>query len=200
MGACRNMVAHEEKNLKHNNPGLRFLRRLPWSKVFQIWKRQEAALPAWIRHYRKKGYGSWREWRKAGFRPLHPQRRTWYLYEINNPTRVIPRWCGGPFGGWRKIHYRGRSTASFAQLATDPKIRRHEKIRSILRRFPKNSLMIGAMVGRRLYVLEGMHRACAIAIASAQGKTMRPRITIALTRLRRPLPDLSHPRKNRSAA
>lgn len=174
--------------------GLRFLQPIPWPEVNRLWQRQERR-SGWAKHYRGQGYRSWQEWRNAGFRPFRPHRRAWSLYEVSQPLQTIPRWYGGPFRGWKGIHYRGRSTASFAELAIRPKILRHPKVRGLLRQFPKNSLMIGAMIGRRLYILEGMHRACALALAAQQGRPVRARITIALTRLRQPLPDLSHPSK-----
>ncbi len=112
------------------------------------------------------------------------------LYEIVSPGATIPSWHGGPFRFWQKYRYDGKRTVSFNELAQTSAIKNYKKIRLFHFRTRTASLMIGAQWKDRVYVLDGMHRACAIALAVHKKLPIRGRFMIAITTLRKSLPQL----------
>lgn len=178
-----------------NSPKLRLKKIGPvsWTKLFRAWEKREASQPMWIKHYRQRGYASWREWRTAAFSDLKPQQKKWTLYQVENPERIVSTWFGGPFRGWRK-HYPGR-TVTFKTLAQRQAIRNNGKVLSIMHRPPTKTQMLGVIWRGKIVVIEGMHRACAVALASKKGKKLRMSITIALAPLAGPMPNLSSGQK-----
>ncbi len=168
-------------------PGLRALRGLAWSEIVDAWERQEARQPGWIRYFRGKGFTTWRAWRMHAMRSFRPATRAWTLYRVENPTRTIPAWWGGPFRGWRSQYYRGKSTMRFADLARLRALQRHGKIRSVQRHFPKRTRMFGVLLHGRVFVLDGMHRCVAVALSAREQKTVSSTVDIALAVVRKPL-------------
>lgn len=182
--------------MKRQPPTMRLQRigAISWSKLFHNWENGEAKQIGWIRHYRDRGFSSWREWRTTAYQGLRPQKRKWTLYKVERPEQVVPAWFIGPFRGWR-IHYHGRAV-TFRTLARRPAIQRNVKIKSIERNFPKSTQLIGVIWRNRIVVIEGTHRACAVALAAQQQKNIKTSLTIALTPLSGTMPSLSSGYKN----
>lgn len=182
--------------MKHSaTTGLKSLGPISWSKLFRAWEKREARQTGWIRHYRERGFSSWREWRTNAYKVLNPQQRPWILYHVDRPELIVPTWYIGPFQGWKK-HYRGQAV-TFRTLAKWPTIQRHGKVASIVRRFPSTTQLLGVIWHGKIVVIEGTHRACAVAIAARRGKKLRTSMTIALTPLTGKVPDLSSGQKRR---
>ncbi len=160
-----------------------------WPTLFRAWEKREASSAGWIRHYRRRGFSSWREWRMTAYKDLHPERRKWILYRVEHPEIVVPPWFGGPFRGWRK-HYRGRAV-TFKTLALRRSIRAHAYVLGLVKNFPRTTQLLGVRQKGKIVVIEGMHRACAVALAAQSGKKIRTSLTIALTPLTGRLPNLS---------
>ncbi len=164
-----------------------------WPTLFRAWEKCEASQTGWQRHYRERGFASWREWRTAAYRRLKPTTRKWIVYKVDHPELVVPTWFGGPFRGWRK-HYQG-SAVTFKTLALRQSIRHHGKVLSIMKNFPRMTQLLGVVWKGRIVVIEGMHRACAVALSAKQGKKLKTSMTIALTTLSGKPPNLSSGRK-----
>ncbi len=164
-----------------------------WPTLFRAWEKREASQAGWIRHYRGRGYASWREWRTTAYADLKPQQRQWTLYRVQQPELVVPGWCGGPFRGWRK-HYRGHMI-TFRTLSQRRLIQNNGKVKSIIRKFPTTTQMLGVIWRGKIVVIEGMHRACAVVLAARQGKKINTSMTIALTPWSGRLPNLSSGQK-----
>ncbi len=168
---------------------LKPLGRISWAKLWRAWEQREAKQPGWIRHYRQRGYPSWRAWRTKAYAKLRPGQRPWTLYAVSHPEQSVPTWFGGPFKGWRK-HYRGRPV-TFRTLAGRRSIQTHGKILSLVRHFPPTTQLLGAVWRGRIVVIEGMHRATAIALAARKKRRLTTKMTIAITPVFGRLPDLS---------
>ncbi len=160
-----------------------------WPKLFRAWERREATSAGWIRLYRSRGFSSWREWRMTACKDLHPERRKWILYKVEHPEIVVPTWFGGPFRGWRK-HYRGRAV-TFKTLVSRRSIRAHTYVLGLEKSFPRTTQLLGVRQKGKIVVIEGMHRACAVALAAQSRKKLRTSLTLALTPLSGKLPNLS---------
>lgn len=172
---------------------LLFIRQATWAEILGQWKSQEAHQSGWIRHYRRRGYRSWAAWRSAQFAPLKPERWAWRLYRVIDPLVAVPRWRGGPFRGWRRDYYGGRPWITLARLATNKKIQRHIKIRQIQRRWPKRIYFVGILSGHHITIIDGMHRACAIALSAREHQPVHGAVYVYLMRRHKPLGDLSTP-------
>lgn len=175
---------------------LQVIGKVSWSELFRDWEAREARQAGWIKHYRERGYNSWREWRTAAFRNLRPAGRTWTVYRIDQPEKVIPHWYGGPFQGWRKFYYR-RQTVTFRTIARRQLLEKNGKVRQILKHFPAETQLMGVIWKGRIVIIEGMHRCCAIALTAQQGRAIKGNVTIALTSLSGHVPNLSSGHKQR---
>jgi hypothetical protein len=156
---------------------------LTWDEVFRIWESLEAHLPHWETLYKGRGWSSWQEWRTktlaAGFRL--PE-LSWTLGRIPDPMAIIPTFRGGPFRSWIDKAYGGRHspTPTFAELAGTEFVRAHDVIRQISEAFPERTTLIGLKTADGIVVVEGTHRSCAIALAAAEGRSVKSEVHIAL--------------------
>lgn len=161
---------------------LEFIRPITWGEVSQIWREGEEINPAWVELYRSRGYESWETWRGATHKNLKPETLSWKLYRIIDPVKTIPTFRGGPFKSWKRAHYGGRDSMPFAELAARSEIQQNGKALELLRSFPKETMLTGVKTSNgNIFIVEGMHRACAVALAAQQDKSISSDITLALT-------------------
>lgn len=160
--------------------GLIFEKNLSWPEVFDIWEANEAGNPGWIRLYRERGFGNWRDWRYSYVKNLQPENLSWCLYQIKNPLASVPNFRGGPFGAWMK-YYQGRPSMSFAELAKNKSVRAVQRTRQFIRFFPEKTTLIGLVTrDKKITIIEGTHRCLAMAMIKESGRDFRAEIFIAL--------------------
>lgn len=111
------------------------------------------------------------------------------MYKVTNPEIAIPKWFGGPFRGWQK-HYHSQAV-TFKTLATRRAIQKHGYVLRLVKYFPRTTQLLGVIWRGKIVVIEGMHRACAVALAARQGRKIKTSVTIALTPLVGEMPNLS---------
>ncbi len=159
--------------------GLQFIRALTWQEVFGLWEHEESHLPHWIEHYKKRGFTSWKDWRSSSVRDLRPESLTWSLYEISEPTTVVPKFYAGPFRAWINKYYAGEKIVPFGFLASHNEIEQDQNISGIISDFPTDSTLVGLKTQEGIVIIEGLHRCCALAVAHKQNIEMHPRMFIA---------------------
>jgi hypothetical protein len=143
----------------------RLIRKLNWEEVFLWWYQNEGKSENWINLAKKRGYASWAEWRIEGYiRSFECQKAEWELYEISDPTRAILGFYGGPFRTWIERYYNNKKTKNFFELAKNEILSKNDTIRSIMSNYPVESIIVCLDVDEKMFVIEGMHRACALAI------------------------------------
>lgn len=169
---------------------LNFIKSITWDEVFSSWEKSEANLPHWIAHYKKRGFDSWKEWRKDSIKNLHPEQLKWELYEITDPLSAIPEFYGGPFRSWKKKYYGDKEILQFKELAKKPELQNDIRINEIIKKFPKESTLIGIRKDKNVIIVEGMHRSCALAVAKEKGITINTKLFIVLTEFHGDMPIL----------
>ncbi len=155
------------------------IREVSWEDVFSDWKEREKGI--WDEHFRERGYVSWDAWRSKLVAPIHPERRVWKLYRIEEPEEIIPEmWIGG-FKGWRKYLSTGQRCIQFKDLVRSSGIKENKKVLDLLKNFPKETTIIAVRLGEEMVLLEGMHRGTALALAASEGRRIETKLTVALT-------------------
>jgi len=169
------------KNLEHIKP-------LSWEEVFARWENEESLLPNWIEHYKSRGFSSWAEWRTHSFHDLHPENLSWDLYKVSKPAETVSEFYAGPFRSWIKKYYDAGLLPQFKELVKDLGLQKVLAQKELFENFPKRSLLIGLLNKDRIIIVDGMHRACALALTQAQDTAVETEIEIALAEFPGELP------------
>ncbi|MFH0969267.1 MAG: hypothetical protein V1804_02055 [Patescibacteria group bacterium] len=140
-----------------------FIKPIKWNEVFDVWRKGEAWQESWKKHWREQGFDSWDEWREAYAVPLSPETLEWNLYEIRYPLKDFPLIYGVPSVSWIKKAYSGEKTKQLKEILDLPIIKDNLKILSIKKDFPKETMFTGIIYKDKIILVEGMHRASALA-------------------------------------
>lgn len=168
---------------------LEFIKAITWPEVFDKWREGEAGQKSWKKHWEERGFESWDEWRETYAAPLDPQNLEWSLYKINDPIKDLPLFYGTPTRGWVDKAYEGKTTILLKNLVVLPIITENEKVLSIKKDFPKATMLTGLIHENNIILIEGQHRACAL--ASWDPKTLlNSEVTIALAEWGKEIPIL----------
>jgi hypothetical protein len=150
-------------NIPRQYSSLEFVGPLKWPAIFAAWRAGEALQVSWKKHWEERGFSSWEDWRKNYAEPLDPKKLDWYLYDVKNPAQDFPLFYGVPSRGWIKKTYGGETTKRLKELIDLPIVKNNPKILEIKRDFPKKTLFTGIVQDAKIILIEGMHRACALA-------------------------------------
>lgn len=156
-----------------------YIKPFAWQEIFDIWRELEAWQESWKRHWTERGFDSWDEWREAYAAPLHPETLTWELYQITDPAKDLPFFYGTPTKSWIEKAYNGETTKQLSSIVHLPIVAENDKILDIKKDFPKETMLTGLVHNGKIILIEGMHRACAIATWDAKTPFIG-KITIAL--------------------
>ena len=130
------------------------------------WYDGEGKNPHWAALAKERGFASWADWRLNGYaRRFECEQAEWGFYEVANPAIVVSEWLGGPFRTWIEKYYDGEKTKTFAELASQSAIAELSKMKAIAENYQVDSIITALELSDgRLFVVEGMHRACALAL------------------------------------
>lgn len=146
-----------------SHPSLEFLRPIEWSEIFDEWREREAYQQSWQKHWRERGFDSWDEWRSTYIKPYRPETLDWSLYRISDPIKASPDMYGVPTDTWIRGAYDGKTTRRLRNIIDYPPVRENPKVEAIRKNFPKETMMIGLLFHDDIVLIEGMHRAVALA-------------------------------------
>lgn len=154
--------------------------------VFSFWRANEAWNPKWQKVAQEKGFASWEAWRRKFLSRLEETTEPeWVLEELTNPLEQVPQWHGGPFAGWIKNVYQGQSSMPFTQIIEQSFMRGHDYIPGLVKNFPKLTVLtLVEDASGKILVVEGMHRACALAVMVKEGKQLGGRVFAARGKLK----------------
>ncbi|TAK95373.1 hypothetical protein EPO05_04430 [Patescibacteria group bacterium] len=173
---------------------LRFLRPIDWDEIFADWRENEAGQATWKEHWEKRGFASWDEWRKAYVAPIGPEKLEWFLYVIDNPLQDVPLFFGVPSRAWIEGAYDGSQTKQLKDILHLPIVMENEKIPAIRKNFPPTTMLTGLVIGDKIVLGEGMHRAVALASWDPQ-IPFNSQVTIALASFTGDIPAIGGNRK-----
>lgn len=153
-----------------NKQEFKFIRDLHWEEVFIFWYENEGHKENWINLAKERGYNSWADWRLSSYADkFECQKVDWGLYEIQNAPRVIADFYGGPFRTWVENYYEGQETKSFAELIKNSEVKNKTAVQAMSLNFPVDKKITFLQLQDRIYVIEGMHRCCALALMNEKG-------------------------------
>ena len=161
---------------------IKLIRKCEWEEVFLSWYENEGKSPNWIALAKERGFASWADWRLKGYaKRFKCAKADWGLYEISNVPEVVSNWFGGPFRTWIEKYYDGEKTKTFAELALRTDIESHGAVKSMAENYPKESIITALeLADGRFFVIEGMHRSCALAIMAKEGKPFPDKLIFAI--------------------
>ena len=161
---------------------IKLIRKCAWEEVFLNWYKNEGEDSHWQDLARERGFASWADWRLNGYaRRFKCEQADWGFYEIENAPEIVSHWFGGPFRTWIEKYYAGAKTKSFAELAELSSITNLDKVKSMMKDYPKESVITALeLANGKIFVIEGMHRVCALALMHKQGKVFSHKLTFAL--------------------
>jgi hypothetical protein len=158
---------------------LEFLNPIKWTDIFSSWKKGEAWQKSWKKHWKERGFSSWDKWREDYVKPLEPQKLEWFLYDIKNPLQEFPLFYGVPSRSWIEKAYGGEKTKQLKEIINLPIIKDNLKVLDIKKDFPKETMFTGIIHEDRIVLIEGMHRASALA-SWDKNKPLNSKVKIAL--------------------
>jgi len=161
---------------------MNLLRPVEWEEVFLEWNKNEGQNPDWLALAKQRGHETWADWRVKGYaRRFACEKAEWGFYEIENPSEVVGGWFGGPFRSWIERNYEGGKTKSFAEIATQTQIGENPTIRRMIANYPSDTMISALMLSDgRIFVIEGMHRAAALARMAAEGNPYPGKLIFAI--------------------
>ena len=59
---------------------LRYIHNISWQDILAVWRGYEAYQKEWKKHWKKRGFKSWDEWRKNYIAPIKPATRKWSVW------------------------------------------------------------------------------------------------------------------------
>ena len=158
----------------------KFEKHLEPEEVFEIWRQNEEHLEHWKEIYEKQGFESWEKWRLNHFANFEGAALAWYQVAVE-PHKIL-HFRGGPFRGWKDQYYEGAIMPRFISIGGNPKIAEQPYIRYLSENFPEETTITGLLTdnGTMVYVIEGMHRCAAIALANQEGREIKSNIHLVL--------------------
>jgi len=166
-------------NIPQQYSSLEFTKSITWLEIFGAWREGEANQESWKKHWEERGFDSWDEWREAYAAPLEPKNLAWSLYKINDPIKDLPNFYGTPTRGWIDKAYGGKKTMLLKDLVKLLIISENEKVAAIKNNFPKETMLTGLIYKNNIILIEGQHRACALASWDSQ-TPLNSEVAIAL--------------------
>ncbi len=161
---------------------MKLIRPCEWEEIFLIWYENEGKDTHWTELAKERGFFSWADWRIRGYaRRFKCAEAKWGLYEIENPSEIVPNWYGGPFRTWIERHYDGGEARTFGQMANQSDIFDNLKIKSMVEGYPAESIIIALRLkDGKIVVIEGSHRSCALAVMAQKRKKYQGKLIFAI--------------------
>lgn len=161
---------------------IKLIRKCEWEEVFLAWYKNEGERENWNEIAKKRGHASWADWRLKGYaRRFKCAKADWGFYEVKNPSEVISKWFGGPFRTWIEKFYNNEKTKSFGELASNSNIANYPPIISMAKNYPKDTIITALeLKNKKIFVIEGMHRSCALALMKKQKKPFSGKLIFAI--------------------
>ena len=151
--------------------------RLKWADVLKVYRDNEEHLEHWKQYYQSQGYKNWEEWREKFFRRFGLRQLKCEMFEITRPV-VVSYLRGADFGSWRRLT--GEKYLTFEQMAMTKQIQNYEPLRNLIKNFPQETTIIAVRHNESIFVIEGMHRCAAYALAYREGNIIPSKIKIIL--------------------
>ncbi|MFZ4648171.1 MAG: hypothetical protein ACOYMB_00880 [Patescibacteria group bacterium] len=161
---------------------VKLIRSCEWEEVFLSWFQGEGDSQKWLNIVKEKGFASWADWRlKCYAKRFECAKATWGLYEVSEPCAVVSTWFGGPFQGWIKNRYQGKKTSNFLELADQEEVKNHRDVQAIIKNYPETKMIIALETkDGKIFVIEGMHRSCALGIMEKNGLSCPKKLVFAI--------------------
>ncbi len=168
---------------------LEYIHDRSWDEIFSVWRSYEAYQKSWKNHWQEREFNSWDDWRKDYISSISPENKKWSIYRINNISDVS-NFYGVPSRGWIEKCYNGEVTKKLSEISDHPVIKNNDKIDAIKNNFPYQTMLTGVVNENKIILVEGMHRALALARIAGDGLKIEGDMIIALAEHKGEIPKL----------
>lgn len=131
-----------------------------WSDTMGEWKHEEQGI--WLDHFQKLGFKRWEDWRWSMIKTLGLDSRTWEVRKLENPVEDVRQMHANRLTRWREF-CTGPQDSTFDRLADHPFFVNHERVQQMRRGMPRASQLIGLTHENQTMLVDGHHRAVAMA-------------------------------------
>lgn len=157
--------------------------KLTTDEVFEVIRIADD-VPHWESVWKAKKHESWESWRKTHFKPILNKELDWTFVEIASPLIEVPQWRGCMTPTWNTWAYGNflEKPPRLKDLITNPFVQNHWYIKEMAQNFKGNLTMMTLLKtpNNDIYVLEGMHRACALSIIAQNNDKLNCRLLAAM--------------------
>jgi len=151
---------------------------MTWNDVQALWRTAEEE--HWRAEYVRRGFADWWEWRKTYVDDLGLDRREWRVEVVPEPLTTVPSWFLGGWRGWKQyVPPDVAAFPTFADVARHPALRDNRTVMDMVGQL-RPTRLIALRCGGETAVLDGTHRAAAIAVMAHDGGYAVPPIEIAV--------------------
>jgi len=182
-------------NIPKQYSSLEYVGEITWKDIFDEWRKAEAWQECWKKHWEERGFNSYDEWRTAYSAPLKPDSLNWFMYEVTDPVKDFPYVYGVPSRAWIDKAYKGEKTKQLKDIISDPIIANNDKAKEIKENFPRETMLTALLWQNKIVLIEGMHRACALADWGKE--PFSKKVKIALAEMKGDLPSIGGDYKNK---
>jgi hypothetical protein len=137
------------------------LRDSNWAEVYGEWRKSEDS-ESWKEFYEKKGFRSWEDWRWSRIKMFGLESRKWELFAPENAVEEVRSMFCDLATRWRDF-CPVVEKSDFLSLSKRDELKMHPKILGLRENFPEDSWLMGFKNNDRGIILDGHHRACALA-------------------------------------
>lgn len=168
----RNMESFRSDVVKINE-------KVNYNDVIDLWVQNEKGV--WDEFAKNRGYDSVREWRESylenfGLLGLD----NWFEAEVKDLVEFMKNLYIGPYNGWRDYYRNDRDNATFLGNLDKPRgieekgsIRENLKVQNFVKKFKDSAELIAVYDGVKFCLIDGHHRASALAVMIDEGKDVR---------------------------
>lgn len=169
---------------------LEYIGPIEWEEIFSVWKQGEVGQESWQRHWKERGFASWEDWRRNYVAPLFPEKLQWYLFQVSEFSEDFLSLNGVPSRSWIEKCYNGEKIKRLEDIIVHSIVKNNEKIEDIINNFPKETMLTGIVKDGKIILIEGMHRACALAVMLKNKEKINSNLKIALAEFSGEIPVL----------
>jgi len=140
---------------------MRHIKDISWAEVNKNWKDSEDN-EIWQDFYRAKGFNTWEEWREPRIKMLKLENREWNLEGTDRVIEEVRGMVCDATTRWADF-YKDRNDSTFEKLKDHEFFAKHKKVVEMRENFPNGSQIIGLRNQGKIIVVDGHHRATALA-------------------------------------
>lgn len=155
--------------------------RLGWDDVLNIWQENENG--RWEDVFISRGFSDWWSWRQTYISDLGLPYREWHREIIADPLKEVSRWFVGGYRGWKQYIPETElriPLPTFGDIVRHPVLLMNGRVQQLIQEGIRSTTFIVLRCGSEIAVMDGSHRAAAVALMAFQCLSLDPEVQITV--------------------